>query len=471
MNQPLARQIANWTASVQYKDLDAQVIDKVKALFLHGLSGMAIGLRSRHARDVVTSMLDEEASPNGCSVFGFPEKATRVAAAFSMSELIHASGLWDSYRMLTHPGAVLIPAALLTAEKEDSSGKEILAALAAGYEVLCRLCDDFIPSTAAQGFRPSPIYSTIAGAVVAAKLMRLNSDQILNAIGLAANFASGLNEGPRRGTGEMAIHEPQAARNAVFAAMMARQDHVQCADTSLDGRAGFYNAFTGSHSGDLTYSFKNADSVDMSSITQNLGSVWKLNTLMFRIYACPGYNQAVIELLSDLHHEHQLSSDKIEKINVHMNWIETQYPSPAFPLYEDWDAPRRTETHFFAAYAAAHGRFPTAGEMTDSDTKSSVNNDVQAHALMKRVSLIPEKDRAMFSPEVSILLSSGEQIRGSYPYSNMEWTFDQLTPRLQPGFTAKASTMLEQLITFSAELDSRNSLEGLAAIFGDCRSS
>ena len=172
----ISRQFARWAAHLQYADLPAPVVDKVKALILHALTGGVLGAHSSHAQNIVRWTLAEEAKSDGATVFHSAQKATRIGAAFANSELIHASNLFDSYRMLTHPGPVLVPAALAHAELEKKSGKDLIVALVAGYEFVCRLADDFIPSTAARGFRPSPIFSTLGAALVSGKLLDLNED-------------------------------------------------------------------------------------------------------------------------------------------------------------------------------------------------------------------------------------------------------------------------------------------------------
>src|SRR5262249_44023826 len=158
---------------------------------------------------------------------------------FADAEMMHASSLIDSYRMLTHPGPVLIPIALVNGELEKLNGKQVITALAAGYEFLFRLCDDFIPSTAARGFRPGPIYGTMGGAMVAGKSMGLDEGGMLATIGLATHLAGGLFSGG----GEQAIHEPNAARQGMFAAVQARTGSYKGSDTSIDGEPGFYQAF------------------------------------------------------------------------------------------------------------------------------------------------------------------------------------------------------------------------------------
>ena len=433
-----SRQFARWAAHLQYADLPAPVVDKVKALILHALTGGVLGAHSSHAQNIVRWTLAEEAKSDGATVFHSAQKATRIGAAFANSELIHASNLFDSYRMLTHPGPVLVPAALAHAELEKKSGKDLIVALAAGYELVCRLADDFIPSTAARGFRPSPIFSTLGAALVSGKLLDLDEDGLVAAIALAANFASGLNEGPRVGGNELLIHEPQATRNGVFAGMMAREGHIKGAEYSLEGEAGFYNAFTGSSTGVLTYSFTGQKSVDLASITAGLGRDFKLLSFMFRLYPCAGYNQAVIELMREMKLLHGFHPDDIEEVQVAMNWIETLYPSPEFPRFSDWQLPRAGETtHYFAAYAAVHGAFPVVGGLRPGSAIGDPMRDPKALAFMERVKLVPQKERPMFSPAITVRMKNGKRHEGNYAYERMAWGFNQLVSRLQdclPGF-------------------------------------
>lgn len=431
-HRSISRQFARWAAHLQYADLPPAVVHKVKALLLHALTAAGLGSGQAAAQDVVRLALAEEAKPDGASLFDRAAKLTRAGAAFANSELVHASNLFDSYRMLTHPGPVLVPAAFANVELEGSSGEDLIVALAAGYEFVCRLADDFIPSTAARGFRPSPIYATLGAALVSGKLMRLDENGLVAAIAIAANFASGLNEGPRVGGNELLIHEPQAARNGVFAAVLARLGHVHGAEQSIEGEAGFYNAFTGSSRGELSYSFKGDTQVDLGSVTRGLGAEYKMLDAIFRIYPCAGYNQAPIELMRELRARHALRADAIDEVQVAMNWIETLYPSPAFPRFADWQTPRAGETtHYFVAHAAVHGSFPVAGAPAISPGGGKLAEDPQVLDFMQRVKLVPEKLRPMFSPAIRIRMKGGAVLEGSYPYERMIWSFDELAERLQ----------------------------------------
>lgn len=463
----ISRQFARWAHALRYEDLPPALVDKTQALLLHALTGGLLGARSRAAQDVVQLTLREEGRPDGASVFHSPHKASRIGATFANAELIHASFLFDSYRMLTHPGPVLVPAALAQAELEGRSGRDLVVALVAGYELVCRLADDFIPSTAARGFRPSPLYATLGAALSCGLLMGLDEDRLVTAIALATHFASGLNEGPRVGANELLIHEPQAARNGVFAAVMARAGHIKGAETSIEGRAGFYNAFTGSHTGELSHSFTGAKQVDMASITQGLGQTYKMLGFMFRIYPCPGYNQPVIELMGELCQRHAIAADDIAQVRVHMNTIETRYPSPAFPRHEDWQQPRVWDsTHYFAARVAVAGGFPVANGLPPGAPDSDPARETQARELMGRVRLVPEELRPMFSPAIAIELKNGQVHQGDYPYARMVWDLRTLRRRLQacePGIEGGAAR-LDALTHMLSEAHQLESMQPLLAL-------
>ena len=460
----LSRQFARWAAELTYQDLTPDVVDKVKGLLLHALTGAVLGAEKHEAVEAVHFTLKEEGKPDGASLIWHGSKATRLGAAYANSEMMHVSGLFDSYRMLTHPGPVLVPAALANAELEGRSGKDLIVALAAGYEFELRLCDEFIPSTAARGFRPSPIYSTMGAAMASGKLLGLNEDGLTATIAIASNMASGLNEGPRVGANDNAIHEPQAARNGVFAGLIAREGHIKGAETSLEGESGFYTAYTGNNKGKLSYSFTGRQHHDPADVTKDLGKEWKLLTAMFRMYPVAGYNQPVIDLVAEMKQQHGLSADQIENLAVRMNWLETVYPSPEFPREPDWNKPRMGSTHYYAAHAAVNGGYPVAGGKTFGPTGDDLKADQAVlDFMMKHVDLVQEKDRGMFSPGAIITLKDGRKLEGEYPYKRMEWNFDELVVQLQrclPGYP-RGKVGLDPLVNACRSADGLASVQPL----------
>src|SRR4030095_1563229 len=112
-------------------------------------------------------------------------RVTRPGAAFAHGVAVAVHKPCDSYHMLTPPGVLIVPAGLATAEGEGRTGRELLTALAAGYEVQCRCARDFIPSTPARGFRASPVYGILGCAATTAKLLGLDATRTASAIALA----------------------------------------------------------------------------------------------------------------------------------------------------------------------------------------------------------------------------------------------------------------------------------------------
>lgn len=467
-NHSLARQFVRWAHALRHDELPPRVRDKAKAFILHALAGGMLGARSVHAQHALHHVLSEEGAISGARLFCGAGRATRVGAAYANSEMIHGSMMFDSYRMLTHPGPIVIPAVLANADLEGSTGKEIIAAVAAGYEFMFRLCDEFIPATAARGYRPSPIFGTMGAALAGAMLMKLDEDGLMTAIAVAANLASGLNEGPRVGSGEMSLHEPQAARNAVFAAQMAKLGRVRAAESVLEGDAGFYAVFTGNNRGDLSYSFTGSRNADPARITEGLGENWLMLDAMFRMYPMAGYNQPVVDLVAEMLQNHGLHHSSIVQMDVRMNWIETLYPSPAFPRTVEWNRPRAGSTHQFAAYAAVTGRYPAVGEGVADMNPETERGRIVWDFMQKKVRLVQETRRPMFSPAIDMRLNDGRTLSAEYPYARMAWDLDELVRNLQrclPGFPGGA-TSLNRLVGEVMNLERQQdcgSLHGVTA--------
>ncbi|MEI7925116.1 MAG: MmgE/PrpD family protein, partial [Chloroflexota bacterium] len=387
--------------------------------------------------------------------------------AFANAEVMWASGLIDSYRMLTHPGPALIPVALVNAELEGKNGKDLIVALAAGYEFLTRLCDDFIPATAAQGFRPGPVYATMGGAVVAAKVLGLDANGIVSAIDFAANLAGGI----LTGGGASAIHEPNAARQGAAAALIARRGGLVGSETSIEGPSGFYKTFAGTNKGDVAIAFGGNMEIDLATVTAGLGTEYKLLTIMFRMIATAGYNQPIVDLIVEMMQANGLQTADLDVVEVSMNYIENLYPSQeAFGRADSRRAGEGGRTKFFAANAAVYGGFPVVGgksfapEGTNLDTDPAIVDFMANH-----VKIIPVWGHPMFSPSVTLKTTDGRAFFGHYPYARMEWNLDQLVERLQdcmPGYPG-GKPAFDRLVEVVRNLDAQPSMQPvIAAVAG-----
>src|ERR1700704_3141753 len=181
----LSRQFAQWLGALRYEDLPPAVVDRAKGLSLQNVASALLGYQLPAGQQAVKFVTDEEAGVrSGATIMVQGSRVTRGGAAFANSEMMLAGGKWDTFRMLTHPGTAIVPAALIAAETEGASGKDFITGLAAGYEVMERMAADWIPTVMARGFHAGPVFSIFGAAVAAAKIMRFNEEQVNNVIGL-----------------------------------------------------------------------------------------------------------------------------------------------------------------------------------------------------------------------------------------------------------------------------------------------
>ena len=164
----LSREFAGFVAGLQYENLPPEVVDRAKGVTLQALSSALIARDMPASRQALALMQEEEAGGGGAAtVLCHGTKLTKAGAAFVNAETIFAGGKWDTFRMLTHPGIAILPAAFAAAETASASGKEFLVAVAAGYEVMERMAAEFIPTVMSRGFHAGPVFGIFGAAVVA----------------------------------------------------------------------------------------------------------------------------------------------------------------------------------------------------------------------------------------------------------------------------------------------------------------
>jgi 2-methylcitrate dehydratase PrpD len=431
MAESLSRTFARYVATLQYEELPPEVVDKVKASVLHALIVAIIGEGTSHGKAAIRLAKEEEGKSEGATILVDGSRATRCGVAFANSKLMHATNQSDSYRMLIHPGPCIIPAGLATAELGGCTGQEFLTAVAAGYEVEARIAGDFIPSTQARGFRSSPVYGTLGAAITTGKLLGLNEDQMVTALALACTFTGGTGEGPRSGGREMMFHEPNATRNGIMAALLARED-VRGSELALEGDAGFYHAFMGNNLGELSYVFQGPSQVSLGDVVADLGSRWELMHVTPKIYPTAGYNCPVIDLMARLRASHPMPAAEVEGITVDMNWLETLYPSPAFPNPAR-GTPGVGSTHYFTAYTCVHGSYPPLAPRLDPGERPS-GEDRAVMALLPRVEVVGHKDRPPFAPRITVQMRNGTTYQDQLRGDELEWDLATETRRISELF-------------------------------------
>jgi 2-methylcitrate dehydratase PrpD len=438
----LSRQFAQWVVGLRYEDLPAAVVDRAKGLTLQNVASALIGSQLPAGQQAVKFVTDEEAGVRtGATIMVTGARVTRGGAGFANSEMMLAGGKWDTFRMLTHPGTAIVPGALIAAETESASGKDFITGLAAGYEVMERMAADWIPTVMARGFHAGPVFSIFGSAIAAAKIMRFTEDQVHAVISLCTNLAGSNLE-------SRALREGAAVRSAMLAVALAKQGRVGGGEAVLEGPAGFYHAYAGNNNGDLTYSFVGDTHTSLDKLTVDLGKEWMFLETLYRIYSIPGYNIAHIDVTAKLCEEHNIRYQDVDRVEAVVNWLETQYPSPAFATQREdtTGEPRRGSTRFYTAYGVVKRSLPMLAGTPDPP---------EVLELMKRVTIIPSHHMTLFGPRITIFTKDGKSYTKQGTGREFIWDFDEEVRRIRgvvPGLPIPAA-QFEQIIATCRDLD------------------
>jgi 2-methylcitrate dehydratase PrpD len=313
----ISRRLSRWVARLSYADIPPEVLDRARGVTLQGLSSCLLGYGFAETKQAIRLVEEEEQGSTGkTTVLVDGRTFSRAGAAFINSEMMFAGGKWDTFRMVTHPGCAILPAALMAAEATHCSGREFLTGIVAGYEVMERLAADFVPTIMARGFHVGPVFSIFGAATAIAKIMGSSAEHVHGALAQCVNLASGNLEGIR--SGGRSTREGAAVRNAMLAVGLARQG-VPGGETVFEGEAGFYFAYAGNKEGRLTHSFTGARTAEFGAITERLGERWVFLETLYRIYSTAGYNIAHVDVTAALCKRDNIRPEQVERVECLVN--------------------------------------------------------------------------------------------------------------------------------------------------------
>src|SRR5262245_11344388 len=250
--------LAEVLADVRYDGLPADVIDQARRAVADWLGSALAGSIEKPAR-LAQRVAAGFGESNESTMFG-AGRASAAAAAFANGVASHILELDDIHRGSTvHAAAPIIPAALAVAEREHADGRAFLTAVTVGYEAAFRIGEAVNPSHYFF-FHPTGTVATFGAAAAAGSLLRLNADEMLDALGSAGTQAAALWEFNADGAMSKHLHPGKAAMNGMIAADLARVGFTG-ATSILEGERGFFRAMSSSH--------------DETRMTDGLGARWK----------------------------------------------------------------------------------------------------------------------------------------------------------------------------------------------------
>lgn len=304
--------LAAYVVNLKYHDIPAQVLDRAKVLTLDFL-GSAIRARSEsESTPSILKMLEALAlDSKGCStVFGDAKTWTPAVAALLNGALGHSLDFDDTHADSSlHPSAPVVPAALAVGEMVGASGRDVLTAIVAGYEVCCRLGNALDPTSHyARGFHPTATAGTYGAAAAAGKLFGLSEKQIISAFGVSGSQAAGSLQFLVNGAWNKRYQVGAAAMNGVIAATLARNDFVGSTE-SVEGKHGLLAGYT--------------DDAHPDKAVAELGTTYETMKIGVKPYPSCRYTHAAIDALIAMRREHNLTPGQVKRVEIglHRNGI------------------------------------------------------------------------------------------------------------------------------------------------------
>lgn len=235
--------ISKFISNYRYEQSTVASMTAAKAAFLDFFGVTYRGIEEE-ASNIALTTIDELFSGKidlnfSASVIGKNLKTDVLSAAFINGVAAHVLELDDGHRgAQLHLGSVIFPTALAISEAHDLTGREFLESVIVGYEVGILLGKLVNPDHRDNGFHTTGTIGTFVAGAVAAKLLKLDVDQILNTLGLCGTQAAGLLESDHGGSMGKVLHVGKAAYNGILSAYLARNGFTG-SGTIFDGDEGF----------------------------------------------------------------------------------------------------------------------------------------------------------------------------------------------------------------------------------------
>ena len=299
------QKLAEFAAGLSFNALPADVVAHAKSAILDGVGCVLQGATLPWTRMVADVVL-QDAGRAEASILGRNEKAPAAGAVLANATAGHAFELDDIHRdSILHPNSITVPVALALSERNGgASGRDMITAVVAGYEVANRVGAAAGTDLLLRGFHPQGTSGAIAAAVTAAKLTGLSASQTLHAIGTAGSLGAGL-MAAQEGAMVKRLHSGRAAEAGLRAADLAARGFTGIENLVEADYGGFLSSFAGN--------------VNVERAVAGLGHVWETTATGIKPHATVTSIHTALDCLLEIMSEHRLTKDDISKISAHIS--------------------------------------------------------------------------------------------------------------------------------------------------------
>ena len=295
----LAERQAKWINEITYETIPADVRDRAR---LHLLDFLGVARRGATLPQVAPAralLADLDTSPQA-SIIGGGGKAAAAYAAYANGTYGHSCEYDDGHMDCGHAGVCVIPTVLALAEREGSSGKDIVTAIVAGYQAMVYSMGPINRVTLDIGWHGMKVGGVFGAAAAAAKILGLSELQTANALAIAGSDSSGTMEYDQSGGEVKRFHAGIATRSGLQAAVLAA--------AGLTGPLTIFEGLRGIHS-----LFSERGTVDIERFWDG---TWHIMNTFVKLYPMVGTVHAALDALGMILERNPAGADDIAEIEV-----------------------------------------------------------------------------------------------------------------------------------------------------------
>ena len=301
------REISRFAAGVRDGDVEPDVLRDARRR-VTDIIGIALAASGMEPARVVGEVVESWGGEQQASAIGRSSRYPATGAALLNGTLAHALDFDDTHLpSVLHPSAAVVPAALAAAEGSGASGRDLLAAVAAGDELVVRVgMAGYDPDLGnsiffEKGLHATSIAGTMGAALASAMVYGLEEEEIGHALAISASMGAGIIEANRTGGTVKRVHCGWAAHAGITASELAARG-LTGPPTVFEGRFGFLRAYLD-------------DSADVGALTRGLGEEWELTRTFFKPYPANHFTHAGIDAAISLREE-GLDIEEVEEIEL-----------------------------------------------------------------------------------------------------------------------------------------------------------
>lgn len=296
--------LAHFAAGLRFDDIPNAVIERTQDLLLDWIGSTLAGKGARPVESIARFMLAQGPLDGPSEVLIHRRGSSPLVAAAVNAAASHVAEQDDVHNgSVFHPAAVVFPPALAVAQALQRSGRELLTAAVAGYEVGIRV-GEFLGRSHYKVFHTTGTAGTLAAAAATGHLLRLTPAQMVHAFGSAGTQSAGLWEFLREAADSKQLHTAHAAAAGLTAAYLAAEGFTG-ASRILEGTRGMAAGMS--------------SDADAARLTAGLGARWASAETSFKFHASCRHTHPAADALAQAMREHRLAASDLATVTAHVH--------------------------------------------------------------------------------------------------------------------------------------------------------